>query len=321
MQTRQLGYTDLHLTTIGLGTWAIGGPWLYGWGTQDDADSIATIQAALDLGINWIDTAAVYGLGHSEEVIGQAIKGRRDQVIIATKCGRVWNENKEVSGNLKAASIRREVEDSLRRLDVEVIDLYQIHWPDPDKDIEEGWGLIANLVKEGKIRYGGVSNFSVDQFSRIQAIHPVASNQPPYSMLRREVETEMLPYCAAHNIGVVVYSPMQAGLLTGKFSRARLDSLPTDDWRRGNDQFQEPAFSATLTLVEALRPIAKRNNKTLGQLAIAWVLRRPEVTSAIVGARRPDQIKETIQAGDWKLSTEDIAEIDQLLAKRNQALT
>ena len=320
MQTRKLGYTDLHLTTVGLGTWAIGGPWLFGWGAQDDADSIATIQAALDLGINWIDTAAIYGLGHSEEVVGKAIKGRRDQVIIATKCSRVWDESGNVSGSLKAASIRREAEDSLRRLNVDVIDLYQIHWPNPDEDIEEGWGTIADLVQEGKIRYGGVSNFNVTQLKRAQAIHPVASDQPPYSMVRREVEAELLPHCAANNIGVVVYSPMQAGLLTGKFSRAHLDSLPADDWRKGNPQFQEPAFSATLTLVEKLRPIAERNNKTLGQLAIAWVLRRPEVTSAIVGARRPEQIKETIQAGDWNLSPEDVAEIEQLLAKRKQAL-
>jgi len=321
MQTRQLGSTDLYLTTLGLGTWAIGGAWLFGWGPQDDADSIATIQAALDLGINWIDTAAVYGLGHSEEVVGKAIQGRRDQVIIATKCSRVWEESGKVGGILKAASIRREAEDSLRRLNIDVIDLFQIHWPKPDEDIEEGWATIADLVQEGKIRYGGVSNFSVAQLKRAQAIHPIASDQPPYSMLRPEVEAELLPYCAANNIGVVVYSPMQAGLLTGKFSQERLASLAADDWRRGNDQFQEPAFSATLALVEALRPIAARNNKTLAQLAIAWVLRRPEVTSAIVGARRPDQIEETIQAGDWNLSPEDIADIGQLLAKREQALS
>jgi len=320
MQTRKLGYTDLHLTTVGLGTWAIGGPWLFGWGAQDDADSIATIQAALDLGINWIDTAAIYGLGHSEEVVGKAIKGRRDQVIIATKCSRVWDENGNVSGSLKAASIRREAEASLRRLNVDVIDLYQIHWPKPDEDIEEGWGTIADLIKEGKIRYGGVSNFNAAQLKRAQAIHPVASDQPPYSMVRREIEAELLPHCAANNIGVVVYSPMQAGLLTGKFSRAHLDNLAADDWRRNNDQFKEPAFSATLALVEKLRPIAERNDKTLAQLAIAWVLRRPEVTSAIVGARRPEQIKETIQAGDWNLSAEDIAEIEQLLAQRAQEL-
>jgi aryl-alcohol dehydrogenase-like predicted oxidoreductase len=321
MQTRKFGNTGLSLSVIGLGTWAIGGPWLYGWGAQDDADSIATIRAALDLGINWIDTAAVYGLGHSEEVVGKAIKGRRNQVIIATKCSRVWDKSGDVGGSLKAASIRREAEDSLRRLNIEVIDLYQIHWPNPDEDIEEGWATIAELVQEGKIRYGGVSNFNVAQLQRAQAIHPVASNQPPYSMVRRDIEAELLPHCAANNIGTVVYSPMQAGLLTGKFSQARLDDLAADDWRRGSPHFQEPAFSATLTLVEALRPIAKRNNKTLAQLAIAWVLRRPEVTAAIVGARRPDQIKETIQAGNWELSAEDVAEINQLLAEREQALS
>jgi aryl-alcohol dehydrogenase-like predicted oxidoreductase len=304
-----------------LGTWAIGGPWKWGWGAQDDAESIDAIQRALDIGVNWIDTAAVYGMGHSEEVVGRAIASRRDEVIVATKCGLVWNEGStEAYGRLTAASVRREVEASLRRLDVDVIDLYQIHWPRPDEDIEEGWGTIADLVREGKVRYGGVSNFSVEQLKRVQPIHPVASLQPPYSMLERGVEEELLTYCAANDIGVVAYSPMQAGLLTGKYTRERIAGLPDDDWRKGSSHCSEPAISATLALIERLRPIAERNGRTLAQLAIAWVLRRSEVTAAIVGARRPSQIEETAPAGDWVLSKEDTAEIDALLAERERAL-
>jgi aryl-alcohol dehydrogenase-like predicted oxidoreductase len=339
MQTRRLGYSDLHLTTVGLGTWAIGGGgWAYGWGPQDDAESIAAIHRALDLGINWIDTAAVYGLGHSEEIIGRAIRstgsgrraGRRDEVVIATKCGLVWDEGSTTPyGRLKAESVRREVEASLRRLNVETIDLYQIHWPDPDADIEEAWGVIADLIREGKVRYGGVSNFSVEQLKRVQAIHPVTSLQPPYSMLRRGIEEDLLAYCAANDIGVIVYSPMQAGLLTGKFTPERVARLPDDDWRKRNPHFREPELGANLALVEKLRPIAERNGRTVAQLAIAWVLRRPlrlrsgqaEVTAAIVGARRPSQIEETAPAGDWVLSAEDVSEIDALLAERERALT
>ena len=320
MQTRKLGFSDLHLTIVGLGTWAIGGEWAYGWGPQDDAESIGAIRRALDLGINWLDTAPAYGLGHSEEVVGRAIAGRRDEVIIATKCSLVWDENRKVGGRLKAESVRREAEASLRRLNVEVIDLYQIHWPNPDEDIEEGWGVIADLIKEGKVRYGGVSNFSVAQLRRVQPIHPVASLQPPYSMLRRGVEDELYPYCAANDIGVIAYSPMQAGLLTGKFTRERVESLPNGDWRKRSEEFQEPQLSVNLALVDKLRPIAERNGRTLAQLAIAWVLRRPELTAAIVGARRPSQIEETAQAGDWELSAEDIAEIGALLVEREQML-
>lgn len=319
MQTRQLGYSNLHLTTIGLGAWAIGGGgWIYGWGAQDDADSIAAIRRALDLGINWVDTAAVYGAGHSEEVVGQALAGRRDGVMVATKCGRIMESlTDQPYGRLTADSVRREAEASLRRLKTEVIDLYQIHWPDPDDEIEEGWGAIADLIREGKVRYGGVSNFSVAQLQRIQPIHPVASVQPPYSMLRRGVEEELLAYCAANKIGVVVYSPMQAGLLTGKMTRERIANMPADDWRARNELFQEPQLSANLELVEALRPIAARQGCTVAQLAIAWVLRRPEVTAAIVGARHPAQIEETAPAGDWRLSAEEVAQIDALLAKRD----
>ena len=323
MRTRKLGYTDLHLTTIGMGTWAIGGSgWEWGWGPQDDAESIASIRRGLDLGINWIDTAAAYGLGRSEEVVGRAIAGIRDELIVATKCGLVCDEGStEVYGCLTAGSIRAECEASLKRLNVDVIDLYQIHWPHDEEHVEEAWGTIADLIREGKVRYAGVSNFSVEQIKRIQPIHPVASLQPPYSMLERGVEQELLSFCAENDMGVVAYSPMQTGLLTGKYTKERVASLPDDDWRKDRSpHFQEPALSATLELVEGLRPIAERNGRTLPQLAIAWVLRRPEVTAAIVGSRRPAQIEGTAPAGDWVLSEGDIAEIDALLEKREQAL-
>ena len=324
MRTRKLGYTDLRLTTMGLGTWAIGGGgWQWGWGPQDDAESIAALQRGLDLGINWIDTAAAYGLGRAEEVVGRAIAGRRGEVIVATKCGLVWDEGStEVYGRLTAESVRAECEASLRRLNVDVIDLYQIHWPIDEEHLEEAWSTIADLIQEGKVRYAGVSNFSVAQLKRIQPIHPLASLQPPYSMLERGIEEELLPYCAANDIGLVIYSPMQTGLLTGKYTKERIASLPNEDWRKDrNPHFQEPALSANLALVEKLRPIAERNGRTLAQLAIAWVLRRPEVTAAIVGSRRPSQIEGTAPAGDWTLSAEDIAEIDALLTEREQTLS
>lgn len=324
MKTRKLGYTDLNLTTVGFGTWAIGGAgWQWAWGAQDDNNSIAAIRRGLDLGINWIDSAAAYGLGHSEEVIGKAITGRRDEVIIATKCGLVWDEgSSDVYGRLTAASVRAECEASLKRLQVEAIDLYQIHWPYDEENLEEGWATIADLIKEGKVRYAGVSNFSVAQLKRVQTIHPVASLQPSYSMLDRDIEKELLAYCAANDIGIVAYSPMSTGLLTGKYTKELVASLPDDDWRKEqNPHFQEPALSANIKLVDGLRPIAERNGKTVAQLAIAWVLRRPEVTAAIVGARRPAHIEETVKAGDWELSANDIAEIDALLAQREQALT
>ena len=321
MRTRKLGYADLYLTTMGLGTWAIGGPWQWGWGPQDDAESIQAIQRGLDLGINWIDTAAAYGVGHAEEVVGQAIAGRRDDLVIATKCGLVWDEGSaDVYGRLTAESVRAECEASLKRLNVDVIDLYQIHWPHDEEHLEEAWSTIADLIQEGKVRYAGVSNFSLQQIERVQAIHPVASLQPPYSMLECAVEGELLPYCVANDIGVVAYSPMQNGLLTGKYTKERIASLPDDDWRKESPHFTEPACNATFVLLDGLRPIAERNGKTLAQLAIAWVLRRPEVTAAIVGARRPSQIAGTAPAGDWVLSAEDVAEIDSLLAQRCQAL-
>jgi len=316
MQTRKLGYTDLELTTVGFGAWAVGGPWLYGWGPQDDDASIATILRAMEAGINWIDTAPIYGHGRSETVVGRALKQMSQKPLIATKCGLCWDEKSERIPRLKAESIRAECLDSLRRLDIETIDLYQIHFNQPKEDIEEAWTEMAKLVEEGKVRYVGVSNFTVEQIRSIRSIHPVASLQPPYSMLHREVEEELLDYCGQNDIGVVAYSPMQRGLLTGKFDAERVANLPEGDHRKANPDFREPQFSATMELVEQLRSIAERNGRTCAQLAISWVLRRPEMTAAIVGARRPDQIVETAQASDWNLSEEDIECVEQLLAER-----
>ena len=316
MQRRQLGTTDMQLTTIGLGTWAIGGPWEYGWGPQDDDEAVGAIVTALDQGINWIDTAPVYGLGHSEDLVGRALRRTEHQPYVATKCGLLWNDKKEKVSCLEPASIRRECHASLERLGIETIDLYQVHWPAPDEGIEGAWEEMAKLRDEGKIRYLGASNFSVAQLERVGKIAPVASLQPPYSMLNREVEDELLACCAEHKIGVVAYSPMHRGLLTGKFNPERLTQLAPDDHRLRDPDFQEPRFSATLALVEQLTKIAQRHGRTCAQVAISWVLRRPEVTAAIVGARRPEQIVETAPAGDWNLDEDDIAEIEQLLAAK-----
>jgi aryl-alcohol dehydrogenase-like predicted oxidoreductase len=320
MQRRQLGYTDLKLTTVGLGTWAMGGPWQFGWGPQDDGEAIAAILTALEEGINWIDTAPVYGCGHSEELVGKALRQTSQKPFIATKCGLLWNDKREKVSCLKSQSIREECHASLKRIGVEVIDLYQMHWPEPEEDVAQAWEEMARLAEEGKVRYIGVSNFNIGQIKRIEKIAPIASLQPPYSMLNREVEDELLGYCAENNIGVVAYSPMQRGLLTGKFSQERLVDLPLDDHRRRSPDFEEPQFTATLQLVDQLRPIAKRNGRTLAQLAISWVLRRSEVTAAIVGARRPEQVAETAAASDWTLAQEDIEEIEQLLAERQEKI-
>jgi aryl-alcohol dehydrogenase-like predicted oxidoreductase len=316
MQTRKLGNTDLELTTVGLGTWAIGGPWEFGWGPQDDDEAVAAILKALDMGINWIDTAPAYGIGHSEELVGRALKATNEKPIIATKCGILGNEKREKVTCLKKESVRKECLDSLERLGIDVIDLYQMHWPDPDEDVEEGWEEMVRLKEEGLVRYIGVSNFTVAHLERVRPIHEVASLQPPYSMLHRECEDEVLGYCAENDIGVVAYSPMQRGLLTGKFSAERLAALDAGDHRKKHRDFQEPQFTATLELAEQLKAIAERHGRTCAQLAISWVLRRSEVTAAIVGARRPDQIEETAPAGDWDLSDEDIEQIETLLAER-----
>ncbi len=320
MQTRRLGETDLILTTVGLGTWAMGGPWQYGWGPQDDDDAIAAILAGLDKGINWIDTAPVYGLGHSEDLVGQALRMTRHKPFIATKCGLLWNDKREKVPNLKPQSIRKECENSLKRLGIDRIDLYQMHWPDPDAGIEKAWEAMAGLAEQGKVRQLGVSNYNIAQMERIRTIHPIASLQPPYSMLHREIEAEILGYCAQHKIGVIAYSPMQRGLLTGKFSHERLVALAPGDHRRRMPEFQDPQFSATLVMVEQLKKIARRHGRTAAQLAVSWVLRRPEVTAAIVGARRPEQIIETTPASDWNLGREDTDEIEELLLEREQKL-
>jgi len=322
MKTRKLGWTDLNLTTIGLGTWAIGGgDWTWGWGPQDDEESVAAIILASEKGINWIDTAPAYGLGHSEEIVGKALKKLPRRPIVATKCGIEWDNNRKSTHELKGESIRREVEASLKRLGVDVIDLYQIHWPEPDSELEPAWQQIANMVKDGKVRYAGVCNCSIEQLKRIQPIHPVASLQPPYSMIERGAEDSgLLDYCREHNIGVIAYSPMQKGLLTGKFNKQRVQELPAEDHRRNDPNFQEPRLTANLDLVKKLTILAKRHGKTPAQMAIAWVLRRPELTAAIVGARRPSQVAETVLAGDLELSPEDINAIDGLLIRYRKAL-
>jgi len=323
MQPHKLGCSDLYITPIGLGAWAIGGGgWYGGWGHQSDQDSIATIHRALDLGINWIDTAPYYGRGHSEDIVGQAITGKRDRVILATKCGMIWdNASARFNKRLKADSVRRELETSLRRLNTDFIDLYQIHMPaESDEETEEGWRVIADLIQEGKVRYGGVSNFSVALHKRMQAIHPIASSQPSYNMIMRGDEAELLPYCAANEIGVIVARPVMGGLLTGKFSQEEAARLPDDDWRKKRIWFQGAELSASLALVEGLRPIAERNGKTVAQLAFAWILRRPEVTGVIAGARHPAEIEEDVGAHDFRLSAGDLAEIDELVQQRGQML-
>ncbi len=314
MKTRQLGNTDMHITPIGLGCWAIGGGgYEFGWGKQDDQQSIATIKRALELGINWVDTAPVYGLGRSEEVVGRAIKGRDPKPYVFTKCSRVWDEHGHISSNLKAASIRQEVENSLRRLQVDVIDLYQMHWPRPEEDIEEGWSAMARLKEEGKVRHIGVSNFNVEQMRRVMEIAPISSLQPPYSLLRRDIERDILPFCQEQNIGVIVYSPMASGLLSGGMTRERIASLPGDDWRKRDPDFQEPRLSRNLALVEKLNEIGYLHNRTAGEVAIAWTLRQPAVTGAIVGARSPDQIEHLICAADFRLTGTELEEIESFL--------
>jgi len=314
MQTRKLGNSDLHITPVGYGAWAIGGSgWQFAWGSQDDNDSIAAIHRSLELGVNWIDTAAVYGLGHSEEVVGRALKDwRGSRPYVFTKCGLRGDAKGEVQKVLSADSIRGEVEDSLRRLSVDVIDLYQIHWPpDPDSAaLEEGWSTLADLKREGKVRWIGVSNFNVQELRRAQAIAPMTSLQPRYSLVHREIEDEILPYCLSEGIGVIVYSPMASGLLTGAMTRERAARLPKDDWRRRHPDFTEPSLSHNLALVEHMREIAKGHNRFVGEVAIAWALRNPAVTGAIVGARNAKQVEGNVDAATLRLTDKEIAEIE-----------
>lgn len=319
MQTRKLGNSDLHITPVGYGAWAIGGSgWQFGWGSQNDNDSIAAIHRSLELGVNWIDTAAVYGLGHSEEVVARALKGwSGPRPYVFTKCGLRWDAKGNVSKVLNADSIEREVEDSLRRLSVDVIDLYQIHWPpDPDSaELEEGWSMLARLQRQGKVRWIGVSNFNVQQLRRAQAVAPVTSLQPPYSLLHREIEDQVLPYCLREGIGVIVYSPMASGLLTGAMTRERAAKLPKDDWRKNHPDFTEPNLSRNLALVERLQEIARRHNRSTGEVAIAWTLHHPAVSGAIVGARNARQAEGVMRAGELRLTAEDVTEIETFFAQ------
>ena len=314
MQTRRLGNSDLYITPLGGGGGDWGGDgWPSSRSHQDDVASISAIHAALDAGMNWVDTAAVYGLGHSEEVVAKALEGRANRPYVFTKCGRVWDENLEIGVSLNADSVRRECEASLRRLKVDVIDLYQIHWPEPDEDVEEGWATLARLKEEGKVRWIGVSNFNLDQLKRAQAVAPITSLQPQYSLISREVEADVLPYCAEQNIGVIAYSPMGSGLLTGKMTRERIAALPEDDWRRVGPQLEEPLVTRNLKIADKLKEIAARHNRSAGETAIAWVLRNSVVTGAIVGVRNRDQVAGVIGGMDFRLSEDEVNEIETLV--------
>jgi aryl-alcohol dehydrogenase-like predicted oxidoreductase len=312
METRSLGNSDLTITPIGFGAWAIGGEWEFGWGSQDDEQSVAAIHRALERGMNWIDTAAVYGLGHSEEVVARALQewsGTRPYVF--TKCGMIWNDQRKVDYSLRAESVRRECEATLRRLKTDVIDLYQIHWTADDlEETVEGWETLAKLQQEGKVRWIGLSNASVAEMEKLSAIAPITSLQPPYSLIRRDVKKEQLPWCRSHQVGVIVYSPMGSGLLTGAMTRERIASLPPSDWRTRNDEFKEPKLAANLQLVERLRAVGTRHDRSPGEVAIAWTLRDPAVTGAIVGARDPKQVDGIIGAMGFRLTPQEIAEIE-----------
>lgn len=310
-QLKKLGTSDLAITSLGVGAWAMGGGgWQFSWGEQDDADSIAAIRAALEKGINWIDTAAIYGLGHSEEVVAKALEGLSNKPYVFTKCGRRWDDNGRIFASLKADSVRKECEDSLRRLKVDAIDLYQMHWPDPDQDIEEGWTEMASLQQEGKVRWIGVSNFNVSHIKRVMQIAPITSLQPPYSLLVRKAEPDILPFAREHGIGAIVYSPMRAGLLTGKMTKERARNLPDDDWRTRDKDFQEPRLSHNLALVEILREIGERHGRTPAEIALAWTLNNPAVTGAIVGLRSADQVHGIIGALSFRLTPAEVSEIE-----------
>jgi aryl-alcohol dehydrogenase-like predicted oxidoreductase len=308
--TAELGRTGLEITRVGFGAWAIGGgDWEFGWGAQDDAESVAAIERALELGVNWIDTAGAYGLGHSETIVRRALEGVDTRPYLFTKAGLVDGGGGRVVNSLKRDSIRREVEASLTRLGVDAIDLYQIHWPNPDRDVEEGWAAFAELKDEGLLRHIGVSNFDVDQLRRAQAIAPVATLQPQYSLVDRAVEDEILPFAAREGIGVIAYSPMGSGLLTGAMTRERIAGLPDNDWRKRDERFTEPALSRHLQTVERLEAVAARHGTTAGAVAIAWTLTNPAVDGAIVGFRRPDQVDPLVSAASLELTFEDLVEI------------
>ncbi len=311
---RTLGNSDLHLTPIGFGAWAIGGGnWEFAWGPQDDSESIAAIHRALDLGVNWIDTAAIYGLGHSEEIVGRALKSASHKPLVFTKCSMRWHADRTIWRSLRAASLAEEIESSLRRLGVDTIDLYQIHWPNPEAEIEEGWETLARFREQGKVRWIGVSNFNVEQMKRAQKIAPITSLQPPYSMLRRAIEEEILPFAQANNIGVINYSPMVSGLLTGKMTAERIAAFPADDWRRRAVEFNEPRLSRNMRLVELLREIGNAHNVSPGVVAVAWTLHHPAITAAIVGGRSAQQVEGLAPALTFRLSEEEYARINAFL--------
>lgn len=313
---RTLGNSDLRLTPIGLGAWAIGGGnWEFGWGPQDDTESINAIHRALDLGINWIDTAAIYGLGHSEEIVARALKGTSHKPLVFTKCSMRWHKDRSIYRSLKADSLAEELENSLRRLGVGTIDLYQVHWPNPETEIEEGWEALARFREQGKIRWIGVSNFSVDQMKRAQKIAPITSLQPPYSMLRRAIEAEILPFTNANGIGVINYSPMLSGMLTGKMTAERVAALPADDWRHRSAEFNEPRLSQNLKLVELLREIGSGHGVAPGVVAIAWTLHNPAITAAIVGGRSASQVDGVAPALEFRLSDDEYGRINAFLVE------
>jgi aryl-alcohol dehydrogenase-like predicted oxidoreductase len=304
-----LGRTGLEISRVGFGAWAIGGSgWWHAWGSQDDDESIATIRRAAELGINWVDTAPIYGLGHSEEVVGRALHGLDDRPYVFTKAS-LYEKDGAVAHSLKRDSIRREVEASLSRLQLDAIDVYQIHWPDPDEDVEEAWTTFAELKSEGLVRHIGVSNFDVSQLRRAQAIAPVETLQPPYSLLERSIEDEILPFAEQEGIGVVIYSPMQSGLLSGAMTAERIAALPDNDWRKHDPRFNEPELARNLALVDRLQTVADRHGTTPGAVAVAWTLRNPAVHGSIVGFRRPDQVEPLLAAGAIELTDDDLATI------------
>jgi len=322
MQKKRLGASDLEITPIGVGAWAMGGGgWQFAWGSQDDNESIAAIHAALVKGINWIDTAAIYGLGHSEEVVARALQGRSNKPLVFTKCGIVWDQRREPRRTIQPESIRTEVEQSLQRLNVDVIDLYQIHWPEPDNLVEAAWTMLAKLKEQGKVRHIGVSNFNVKQMERAHAIAPITSLQPPYSILAPEIEKEILPYTLANDIGVIVYSPMKSGLLSGAMTRERIAAMPEDDFRKRTPNFKEPLLSRNLELAALLAAIGGRHGRTAGEVAIAWTLRHPAVTGAIVGMRSAKQVDGVLGAAEFRLGAEEIEEIERFRAASAATVT
>jgi aryl-alcohol dehydrogenase-like predicted oxidoreductase len=317
MTKNKLGNSDVEITPMGVGAWAMGGSgWAFSWGPQDDNESIAAIRAAFDKGVNWIDTAAVYGLGHSEEVVARAIEGISPRPYVFTKCARIWNEQRQIGKSLKAASVRAECEASLRRLKLDCIDLYQMHWPEPDEDIEEGWATMAKLRQEGKVRWIGVSNYSVGQLERIAPIAPITSLQPPYSLLVRGAEEALLPYALRNGIGVIVYSPMRNGLLSGGMTREKVAGFAAEDFRRRTPDFQEPALTRNLRVADLLKEIGARHGRSAGEAAIAWTLRHPAVTGAIVGMRSPAQVDGVVGALEFRLSQAEIDEIEAFVGGR-----